>query len=182
MMLAQPALQRRPAGQSDGSGNLSAIVAADRAFPAAVAELVRPIMHMTSLSKEAVEIRSNSKGLIVADWTIRETRKEDAEDSGWRLQAVLLNESFGQFKNLESEVRYFDSAGKFLGVDEWVSFLDELGRGEDRAVSISLNVPSNTSRAVFCAKGKRTNFFERHAFLLFGVVVLLAAVISFIKK
>ena len=33
------AANRRPAGQSDGSGNLSAIVAADRAFPAAVAEL-----------------------------------------------------------------------------------------------------------------------------------------------
>jgi hypothetical protein len=32
---------RRPALQSDGSDNLSAIVAADRAFPAAVAELGR---------------------------------------------------------------------------------------------------------------------------------------------
>jgi hypothetical protein len=29
----------RPVGQSDGSDNLSAIVAANRAFPAAVAEL-----------------------------------------------------------------------------------------------------------------------------------------------
>ena len=35
------AANRRPAGQLDGSGNLSAIVAADRAFPAAVAELGR---------------------------------------------------------------------------------------------------------------------------------------------
>jgi hypothetical protein len=35
------AANRRPAGQSDGSGNLAAIVAADRAFPAAVAELGR---------------------------------------------------------------------------------------------------------------------------------------------
>jgi hypothetical protein len=34
-------LQRRPAGQSDGAGNLAATVAADRAFPAAVAELDR---------------------------------------------------------------------------------------------------------------------------------------------
>jgi hypothetical protein len=32
---------RRPPGQPDGSGNLLAIVAADRAFPAAVAELGR---------------------------------------------------------------------------------------------------------------------------------------------
>ena len=33
------AANRRPAGLLDGSGNLSAIVAADRAFPAAVAQL-----------------------------------------------------------------------------------------------------------------------------------------------
>jgi len=35
------AANRRPAGQLDGSGNLAATVAADRAFPAAVAELGR---------------------------------------------------------------------------------------------------------------------------------------------
>jgi hypothetical protein len=35
------AANRRPAGQWDGSGNLFATVAADRAFPAAVAELRR---------------------------------------------------------------------------------------------------------------------------------------------
>ena len=35
------AANRRPAGQSDGSDNSSATVAADRAFPAAVAELGR---------------------------------------------------------------------------------------------------------------------------------------------
>ena len=35
------AANRRPAGQSSGSGNLFATVAADRAFPAAVAELGR---------------------------------------------------------------------------------------------------------------------------------------------
>jgi hypothetical protein len=35
------AANRRPAGQSDGSGNLLAAVAADRALPAAVAELGR---------------------------------------------------------------------------------------------------------------------------------------------
>lgn len=34
------ALQRRPAGQLDGPGNLAAVVAADRALPAAVAKLV----------------------------------------------------------------------------------------------------------------------------------------------
>ena len=34
------AANRRPAGQSDGSDNLAPTLAADRAFPAAVAELV----------------------------------------------------------------------------------------------------------------------------------------------
>ncbi len=33
------AANRRPAGQSEGSDNLSATVATDRAFPAAVADL-----------------------------------------------------------------------------------------------------------------------------------------------
>ena len=33
------AANRRPAGQLDGSGNLSATLAADRAIPAAVAQL-----------------------------------------------------------------------------------------------------------------------------------------------
>ena len=35
------AANRRPAGQSDGADDLPATVAADRAFPAAVAELDR---------------------------------------------------------------------------------------------------------------------------------------------
>ena len=35
------AANRRPAGQSDGADYLAATVAADRAFPAAVAELDR---------------------------------------------------------------------------------------------------------------------------------------------
>ena len=35
------AANRRPAGQSDGADNLFATIAADRAFPAAVAELGR---------------------------------------------------------------------------------------------------------------------------------------------
>jgi hypothetical protein len=35
------AANRRPAGQVDSSGNLAATLAADRAFPAAVAELDR---------------------------------------------------------------------------------------------------------------------------------------------
>jgi hypothetical protein len=39
------AANRGPAGQSEGSGNLFATVAADRAFPAAVAEFGRSAKH-----------------------------------------------------------------------------------------------------------------------------------------
>jgi hypothetical protein len=48
-----PAANRRPAGQSDGSGNSSAIVAADRAFPAAVAELGRSSQEKPSENQTA---------------------------------------------------------------------------------------------------------------------------------
>ena len=44
------AANRRPAGQSDGSDNLSAIVAADRAFPAAVAELTSEVIRQEVFS------------------------------------------------------------------------------------------------------------------------------------
>jgi hypothetical protein len=43
---SEAAANRRAAGQSGGSDNLTAIVAADRAFPAAVAELVRRLRHI----------------------------------------------------------------------------------------------------------------------------------------
>ena len=48
------AANRRPAGQLDGSGNLSATVAADRAFPAAVAELGRSPIHSTTIGLAAI--------------------------------------------------------------------------------------------------------------------------------
>jgi hypothetical protein len=38
------AATHRPAGQSDGAGNLGSIVAADRAVPVAVAEISRSAM------------------------------------------------------------------------------------------------------------------------------------------
>lgn len=52
------AANRRPAGQSDGLDNLSAIVAADRAFPAAVAEL-GSLIWLESV-KQAVLLRSEN--------------------------------------------------------------------------------------------------------------------------
>ena len=56
------ASNRRPAGQSDGSGNLSAIVAADRAFPAAVAELGLALRHTHVYESE-------SEAILRPNWT-----------------------------------------------------------------------------------------------------------------
>jgi hypothetical protein len=47
------AANRRPAGQVDGSGNLAAPVAADRAFPAAVDGLGRSCRRIGGTSKMA---------------------------------------------------------------------------------------------------------------------------------
>ncbi len=57
--VANPALQRRPAGRSDDAENVSATVAADRAFPAVVAEL-----GSFSLSTEAVDAASVAVGPV----------------------------------------------------------------------------------------------------------------------
>jgi len=43
--LANQGANRRPAGQSDGSDNLSATLAAERAFPAAVVDLSLGVIH-----------------------------------------------------------------------------------------------------------------------------------------
>jgi hypothetical protein len=132
---------------------------------------------MVPLSPGAVEVRSKTKALAVADWTIRQSRREDEEDSGWRFEAILRNESSRAFKDVESELRYFDSRGKFIGVDEGFSISNELAGKEDKTVSISITVPSDTRRAVFLVKASHTNFLEKHSFLLFGVALLLSAVL-----
>ena len=56
------AANRRPAGQANGLDNLSATVAADRAFPAAVAELGRsaPRGRVLSLSATILDLFTRS--------------------------------------------------------------------------------------------------------------------------
>jgi hypothetical protein len=74
---------RRPAGRSDGSDNLSAIIAADRAFPAAIAELVRPPRKMKKLSLLALftssVLSAYSEGVFLStgdSWTYGFTNLE----------------------------------------------------------------------------------------------------------
>ena len=54
MIEPDAAASRRPAGQSGGSGNLSATFAAHRTFPAAVAELGRSLGHILDTMKRFI--------------------------------------------------------------------------------------------------------------------------------
>jgi SAM-dependent methyltransferase len=76
------AANRRPAGQSDGSGNLAAPLAADRALPAAVAELGRlggPVNGKGMLAtKQFYDDLSSYYHLIFEDWDVSMARQGDA--------------------------------------------------------------------------------------------------------
>ena len=61
---------RRPALQSDGSDNLSATVAADRAFPAAVAELGRWLYKSRRLCRD-YEVRADHSEAMLRICMIR---------------------------------------------------------------------------------------------------------------
>ena len=50
------------------------------------------------ISRESVSIESRTTGLAVAQWTVREVAKTDDEDVGWRFQALIENQSNGDFK------------------------------------------------------------------------------------
>lgn len=65
------AANRRPAGQSDGSDNLPATLAADRAFPAAVAELPsRCCSH--PMNKEAILFHERVTHPLLASGTTKQ--------------------------------------------------------------------------------------------------------------
>ena len=127
------------------------------------------------ISPKKIDVKSKTTGLRISDWALREVPKEDEEDTGWRFQAILINESKSELGDLETDVRYFDASGKFLGVDEGYSLVDELNRGSDKAISVSLSPPLETARMQFTARAKKTSFLEKQGFLLFGLVLLAAA-------
>jgi len=139
------------------------------------------------LSTNAVELLSKTKGLTVGEWVIREAHSDVGEGATWKFQVILRNESRGCFENVDCEFRYFDMAGKFVGVDEELSlWADYMKQQEDMAVSIPLTIPPTAARAVFTAKAKRTSFLQKHGDLLFGAIILISALIftigQFLKK
>ena len=64
-------MNRRSAGQSSGSDNLSATLAADRAFPPAVAELGT----LSCLRGSA--LRGRSTQIVIMTMTLKETMKDE---------------------------------------------------------------------------------------------------------
>ena len=132
------------------------------------------------LAKENIKVNANLKGLRASDYVIRRVTKEDQDDSGWRFQALIKNDSASALTDIECSLRYYDSGGRFIGRDE--GFLlgsDELAKQEDKSISIELDIPSSTARAEFSLKASKTNFLEKYNFLLFGTALVTAALLLF---
>jgi|GEM_PF-6985070 len=135
------------------------------------------------LSPDAIVIDSKPKCLLVSDWTLRLVSKEDEEDSGWRFQAIIKNDSSSDLTDLEYGLRYFDSAGAFLGVDEGFSLgTGDLRRREDKAISVSLEIPAMATHGVFVVRAEQTNFFQKHNFLLLGAAILISSIFFFLAN
>ena len=125
------------------------------------------------LAPRTIEIKSKTRGLEVSDWTIRQVSKERDDDPGWRFQAILTNESKSDFDELEIELRYHDSGGKFLGLDEgFVSGSDELKRGDDKAISIDLNPPPELAGGVFTVKASKSTLLRQHSELTMVIIMV----------
>ena len=74
-MMQGTASNRRPAGQADGSDNFAATLAADRALPAAVAELTR-----------VVELRREQR--VVRKLSLSQIAKLPEDAAGYRIVRV----------------------------------------------------------------------------------------------
>jgi hypothetical protein len=135
------------------------------------------------ITTSSIRIDSKAKNLIVSDYVVRHVSNSDEEDSGWRFQAVIKNDSSSCLTDLSYSLRYFDTGNRFLGLDEGFTLgSDELARDQDLSVNIDLNIPSDATYAVFAIKAKKTNFIEKHNFILFGAAILIAAIILFFSK
>ena len=112
------------------------------------------------LPKEAIEVEAKPQGLSAREFAIRQVKKDSDEDTGWRFQAIVSNRSASALTDFECALRYYDSGGHFVGLDEgYFLGADDLDREEDKSVSIDLDIPASASKAIFSIKAKKTNFF-----------------------
>jgi hypothetical protein len=137
---------------------------------------------MIPLQNDAIIVRSKTNKLLVSDWIIRKVIPESEDDSGFRFQALIKNSSRSTFKDLEYDIRYFDSGGKFVGADHGFSMSsEEVPPLDDKPLTVNLTIPPNTSRAEFTVKATSKNFFQEHNLVIFSVAFVLGSVVLFLS-
>ncbi len=124
------------------------------------------------ISQSDIELKIKCRGLVVDGWTVRHVSPVDEDDSGWRLQAMLRNDSGKTLENVDCELRYYDVEQKFLGLDDGMVFISDMDAGRDEAVSIDLNVPDRTHHSVFAVRGSRKSPFDVNSSLALTVLLL----------
>lgn len=135
------------------------------------------------LPNDVIKIKAKPKGLNAKEHIVRQISKDDEYDTGWRFQAVVQNDTSSTLTDLEYALRYYDSGGRFVGLDEGFALgSNELDRHEDKSISIDLDIPASTSKAVLSLKAKKTNFLEKHNFLIFGGAIVVAAILFFLSN
>lgn len=142
---------------------------------------------LNMLATSSIEIDTKLKGLDVPEMALRSVSREDEQDTGWRFQAIISNVSSARLTDLEFALRYYDNNGSFLGIDEGYSLgPDDIGPADDKAVSVSLNIPPSASRAVFSVKAQKESFVEKHSLVLFGAGLVLMPILfslgDFLKR
>lgn len=133
------------------------------------------------LTKQSIKIETKRKWLKVSEFTIRQVTVTDEDDTGWRFQAILENASSADVVDIEFALRYYDSGGQFLGLDEGSYFRpDEMAKHDDKSISLDLDVPAGATSGVFSIKAKKSDFLEKHGFFLFAVAMVVAALLFFL--
>ena len=134
------------------------------------------------LTRDAIQIDAKPSGLNVTEHVIRNVSRDSEDNAGWRFQAVVKNDTSSALTDLEYALRYYDSGGRFIGLDEGFALgSDDLARREDKSISIDLDIPDSASKAVLSLKAKKTNFLEKHSFLIFGCTMVVAAILFFLS-
>ena len=130
------------------------------------------------LTKETIQIDAKPKGLSASEFIIRQVSREDKDDTGWRFQAVVRNDASSALTALEYAIRYYDSGGRFVGLDEGFTLgSDDIGRNEDKSISIDLDIPASANRAIFSIKARKTSLLEKYNLLIFGILIVVAAIL-----
>ena len=114
-----------------------------------------------------LELGDVSDQVTVPDHIIRfvpgPTSEIDGEDlSGYEAQEHLKNTSNSKLEKVQLDVSYFDSSGKFLGLNKTSGLFDDddMDRGETKAFLIVLEIPGGTARCILNVQARRKTFLS----------------------